>query len=146
MIFEGRVAISAIMLAIFAAMVGYAFTFPAEARFLPWVVGFPGLLLCAAQLIVELRNPPEKNLEPGTTRRELVMFGWVAGFIASILLFGFIIAGPLMLAAYLWFDWREPPRVIAISAALCSAILYGVFEKALGMDLFPGLATGWILR
>jgi hypothetical protein len=145
MIFEGRIAISVIMLAIFAGMVGYAFTFPAEARFLPWVIGIPGLVLCAAQLIIELRTRPEKSHDPAKTRRELVMFGWVAGFIAGVLLFGFIIAGPLMLAAYLWFDWKEPPRVIVISAVLCFAILYGVFEKALGMDLFPGLVTAWIL-
>ena len=145
MIFEGRIAISAIMLAIFAGMVGYAVTFPPEARTLPWVIGIPGLVLCIAQLVTEIRNRPEKKIDPAETRRELVMFGWVAAFIIGVLLFGFILAGPVLLAAYLWFDWREPPRVIAISAAICFAILYGVFERALGMDLFAGLVTGWLL-
>jgi putative Ca2+/H+ antiporter (TMEM165/GDT1 family) len=144
MIFEGRIAISAVMLAIFAGMVGYAATFPAEARMLPWVIGIPGLVLCVAQLVTEIRNRPEKQIDPAETRRELMMFGWIAAFILGVLLFGFILAGPVLVAAYLWFDWREQPQVIAISAAICFAILYGVFERALGMDLFPGLVTGWL--
>jgi hypothetical protein len=145
MIFEGRILISVIMLAILAGMVGYAATFPAEARFLPWVIGVPGVLLCAAQLVNELRSRPGKPVaEPAERRRELMMFGWVAIFIAGILLFGFIIASPVLVAAYLHLDWRERPLAIALSAGLCWATLYLVFERALGMDLFDGLVFAWL--
>ncbi len=53
---EGRLLVSAIMLVAFAAAVGLSFTYAPDARFLPLVVGIPGLLLSAIQLINELRD------------------------------------------------------------------------------------------
>lgn len=148
MIFEGRIAISAIMLAIFAGMVGYAATFPPEARTLPWIIGIPGLALSAAQFVIELRTPSDRTTEPDGEprpwRREWVMFGWVAAFIFGVLLFGFILAGPVLVAAYLRLDWNERWTVVLGSALVCFAILYGVFERALGMDVFAGLVTEWL--
>ena len=153
MIFEGRIAISAVMLAIFAGMVLYAATFPPEARTLPWIIGIPGLLLSAAQFWIEVRTPAEASGEPSgetsvdagprAVRREWIMFGWVAAFILGVLLFGFILAGPVLVAAYLRIDWNERWTVVLASAAICFAILYGVFERALGMDVFAGLVTEW---
>jgi small-conductance mechanosensitive channel len=138
MIFEGRIVVSIIMLALFAGMVGYAFTFPADARFLPWVIGIPGLLFCIGQLIIELRNRTPEEREPGERRRELKMFAWFVAFIVAILLFGFVYAGPVLVAAYLYFDWHERPIVVVTSAIVAFAVLFGIFEWALELRLFGG--------
>ena len=138
MIFEGRIVVSLIMLALFAGMVGYAFTFPDDARFLPWVIGIPGLLFCIAQLIIELRDRTSEEREPGERRRELKMFAWFVAFIVAILLFGFVFAGPVLVAAYLYFDWHERPVVVVGSAVVAFAVLFGVFEWALELRLYGG--------
>jgi len=138
MIFEGRIVVSLIMLALFAGMVGYAFTFPADARFLPWVIGIPGLLFCIGQLIIELRNRTPEQRDPGERRRELKMFAWFVAFIGAILLFGFVYAGPVLVAAYLYFDWHERPLVVVLSAVVAFAVLFGIFEWALELRLFGG--------
>ncbi|MPZ40927.1 MAG: hypothetical protein GEU95_23330 [Rhizobiales bacterium] len=43
-----------LMLAIFAAMVGVASTYPPEARFMPFIVGIPAIGLCLLQLAIDL--------------------------------------------------------------------------------------------
>jgi len=42
------------MLVIFTVMVGVASTYPAEARFMPFVVGIPAIALCLLQLALDL--------------------------------------------------------------------------------------------
>ncbi|MDP2356871.1 MAG: tripartite tricarboxylate transporter TctB family protein [Beijerinckiaceae bacterium] len=53
------------MLAIFVVMVGIASTYPAGARFMPFVVGVPAILLCLLQLVLDVRAakvaPREKD-------------------------------------------------------------------------------------
>jgi hypothetical protein len=142
---EGRLLVSAIMLVAFAAAVGLAFTYAPEARFLPLVIGIPGLLLSAIQFVKELR---EKNPEPAVTsqehRREGRMFAWFIAFVAGLVLFGFLYAGPALVAAYLYFSGREKWYVALGAAAFAWAILYGVFERFLGLPLFEGLLAQWI--
>jgi hypothetical protein len=43
-----------LMLAIFTAMVAVAATYPADARFMPFVVGIPAIGLCLLQLVLDL--------------------------------------------------------------------------------------------
>jgi hypothetical protein len=51
------------MLAIFTAMVGIAATYPADARFMPFIVGIPAIALCLLQLALDLyrRRAPEAD-------------------------------------------------------------------------------------
>lgn len=42
------------MLAIFCTMVGVALQYPAQARFMPLVVGLPGIGLCLVQVVLEV--------------------------------------------------------------------------------------------
>jgi hypothetical protein len=56
---KGSVFVAVVMLAIFVTMVGIALTqYPAQARFMPLVVGIPGIVLCVLQLFLELRRRP----------------------------------------------------------------------------------------
>ena len=50
------------MLAIFVAMVGVASTYPAEARFMPFIVGIPAIGLCLLQLALDFYR--QRHPEP----------------------------------------------------------------------------------
>jgi hypothetical protein len=144
---EGRILISGIMLVIFATMVAMASTYPSEARFLPLVIGVPGLVLCIIQFMVELRGKPgedEKVYSAETRQAELKMFGWFAVFVFGIILFGFPYAAPLIIALYLHFSWDERWYVSLGAAAFAFAVLHGIFNYVLGLPLFEGLVYQWI--
>lgn len=51
-----KIAMTVVMLAIFAVMVGIASTYPPGARFMPYVVGIPGIVMCAIQLFLDIRD------------------------------------------------------------------------------------------
>ncbi len=48
-----------VMLAIFVVMVGIATTYPEGARFMPFVVGIPAILLCLLQIALDVRAANE---------------------------------------------------------------------------------------
>ena len=137
---EGRLLVSGIMLVAFATAVGLAFTYAPDARFLPLVIGVPGLLLSAIQFVKELR---ERNPAPAVTAeehtREGRMFLWFVIFVCGLVLFGFLFAGPLLVAAFLYFSGREKWYVALAAAAFALAVLYGIFDYFLGLPLFEGL-------
>ena len=144
---EGRILIAGIMLVIFAAMVAMASTYTAEARFLPLVIGVPGLVLCIIQFVNELRTKPgadEKTFTAEDRMAELKMFGWFAVFVFGIILFGFPYAAPIIVALYLHFSWGERWYVSLGAAAFAWAVLHGIFDYVLGLPLFEGLVYQWI--
>ena len=141
---EGRILVSAIMLVAFATAVGLAFTYAPEARFLPLVIGIPGLLFSVIQLIKELRERPEPVVTSEEQRREGRMFAWFIAFVGGLVLFGFPYAGPALVAAYLYFSGGERWYVALAAAVFAWAVLYGVFELFLGLPLFEGLVFQWI--
>src|SRR5215469_3908946 len=141
---EGRILVSAIMVVVFGGAVLLSFTYAPDARFLPLVVGIPGLLLSVAQLVNELRSHPGIKILPQEHRREVKMFAWFIIFVAGLVLFGFLYAGPALVAAYLIFAGREHWYMALGAAVLTWAILFGIFERFLGLPLFDGLVSQWI--
>jgi small-conductance mechanosensitive channel len=142
---EGRILTSAIMVAIFAIAVGLAFTYSSDARFLPLVIGIPGLVLSLVQFVKEWRERrPPPVVTPEEHRREGKMFAWFIAFVGGLILFGFLYAGPLLVAAYLYFAGREKWYVALAAALFAWAVLYGIFERFLGLPLFEGLVLQWI--
>ena len=68
---SGKLCMSAVMLSIFVVMVGIATQYPPQARFMPLVIGIPGIVLCAIQLFIEFRaRRLSKGAEPIDTRSE----------------------------------------------------------------------------
>jgi hypothetical protein len=143
---EGRIVVAGMMLLIFAVMVGLAITYPPEARFLPLVIGIPGLVLSLAQFAIELRgkDEDEKVYTAEDRMAELKMFGWFFVFIAGIILFGFPYAAPIIVVLYLHFSWGEKWYVSLGAAAFAFAVLHGIFDYVLGLPLFEGLVYQWI--
>lgn len=58
------------MLAIFLIMVGIATTYPPGARFMPFVIGVPAILLCLLQMLLDARNARQAP-ETKDTRSEM---------------------------------------------------------------------------
>jgi len=141
---EGRIVVSGIMVVVFAMAVLLSFSYAPEARFLPLVIGIPGLLLSVAQLIKELRERPGILMIPEERRREARMFACFVTFVGGLVLFGFMYAGPALVAVYLYFSGRERWYTALSAAFVTWAILYGVFERFLGLPLFDGLIVQWI--
>jgi hypothetical protein len=113
---------SLVMLAIFVAMVAVAATYPEETRLLPLVIGIPGIVLCLVQVVIDgiaaRRTGVDTALSPTPKAiRETVLLGWFLGFLLAVLFFGFLIAAPVMIFAFLYFDQRETLRLAAIMAA-----------------------------
>lgn len=139
------------MLAIFAGMVAMATAYPAEGRFLPFVIGIPGTVLCAIQLAIEINTARRESGRRLTEdeRRNLrvaaVLFGWLIGFMVTILLFGFLFSMPVLLFAFLRWHQRES---FAVSATLAGGGMIGmwlVFHLLLKLPLHAGFAVDWLL-
>lgn len=141
---EGRLLVSLIMVVVFATAVVLAFTYAPEARLLPLVIGIPGLLLSGVQFVKEMRERSVPVVTSEEHAREWRMFAWFFLFVGGLVLFGFPYAGPVLVAAYLYFSGGEKWYVAAIAAIIAWSILYGVFERFLGLPLFEGLIYQWI--
>lgn len=144
---KGKLVMSLVMLAIFAVMVGVASQYPPQARFMPLVVGVPGIVLCLLQLLLEraaARRPAAVAsvaavaVEAGSGRRELLLWGAFIGLIASLILFGFWLTIPLFLLAFLRCYAKESWRFSLALSAAGSAALALVFHLGLGVALHGG--------
>ena len=63
-------AMTLVMLGIFLVLVGVATRYPAEARFMPFVVGIPPILLCLIQLVLDARDRRRAAAEAVDTRSD----------------------------------------------------------------------------
>lgn len=165
--------LTVIMLVIFTTMVGMSLEFPAKARFMPLIVGVPGIVLCLIQLAIDLfrtpsasanasaiqvRTPANLSSEAGqaeaelpefgphTVRRELVMWGYFVAFIAAILAFGFYASVPVMLVAFLRMQADASWKFSLSLAAAATIALYLMFGALLGIQLHPGFVTPWAMQ
>lgn len=86
----------------------------------------------------EKKEPPEE-----TWGGYLINGAWFGGFILAIYLLGIMIAIPLFTLSYMR---RLGARWAAVIfwTILAPALIYGVFEVALGIDLYRGLLLTWL--
>lgn len=140
--FTSTVALSLTFLVIFSAAVIVAqVNYPAEAASMPLIIGGIGAALSLLQVIVELRASRGAYEEQIDLRKDVPIYLWVWSFVGAVVAFGFVIAAPLMLFGYLKFRSRESWWLSLILAASVLALLYGLFQIALGVPLFEGLVT-----
>lgn len=147
---NGRLIMSLIMLGIFVTMVAMAVAYPADSRFLPFVIGLPAIALAGSQVIFEIiaarRRRPDPSPRADTSRviREGIIFGWFLTFVAAILLLGFLVAAPLAVFAFLRLQQGESWRLSLTLAGGAWLLLYLMFEKLLRLGLFGGFIFTWI--
>ena len=167
---NGKVLMSLVMLAIFVTMVAMAATYPPDTRFLPFVIGIPGIVLALIQVASELVDArraaapaaaaparhatlrettaakAEAILEPaGNVRREVVLLAYLVGLAAAVLFLGFWLAIPLFVIAFLRFHERETWRLTLALTASAWAVLYLMFDSLLGIIVHEGFLTQYIL-
>ena len=65
---SGKIFMSVVMLTIFVVLVGIASQYPPQARFMPFVIGIPGIVLCVFQLFIEFREHRHARSQPADTR------------------------------------------------------------------------------
>lgn len=172
------------MIAIFGIMLYVASTYPAEARFMPFVVGVPALLLCFLQLFLDLRatearaRDDRSEMEKAEARvsqmtgrqmefdaadiapaftvsenptavvksRELLIWGYLLAFMGGILLFGFYVAVPVFLLAYLYKEAGFHLARAALFSAIGSGVMLGALTWGLKLQLHAGFATSALLE
>ncbi len=151
MILNGRILTTAAMLAIFAGMSAMALGYPEKARFLPLLISVPASLMCLAQLVFDIRQAlrdrsAEVMAEATRERpREVKMFFWLAVFLVGIMSFGFLIAAPLLVAAFLRVGERELWLTAVLGGLGAWIILYVVFTRLLELFLFEGFITPLVI-
>jgi len=136
------VLLSGTFLVIFASAALVAkVNYPAEAASMPLIIGGVGAALSLLQLVRELRASRGAYEEQIDLRKDLPIYLWVWAFVLAVVAFGFVIAAPIMLFAYLRWRSSESWWLCLLLPAVVLAILYGLFEKVLGVPLFEGLVT-----
>ncbi|HEY4444817.1 MAG TPA: tripartite tricarboxylate transporter TctB family protein [Steroidobacteraceae bacterium] len=150
--FTSTVALSLTFLVIFVSAVVVAkVNYPAEAASMPLIIGGFGAALSLQggfgaalsllQLIVELHASRGAYEEQIDLKRDIPIYLWVWSFVIAVTAFGFVLAAPVMLFVYLRFRSRESWWLSALLSLAVLGLLYGVFQTALGVPLFEGLAT-----
>jgi TctA family transporter len=144
------------MTALFAAMVGLAAGYSPDARLFPLIVGVPALALCILQLGGDVARhrrltalgvnltsalSDDAKAEPHSAAG---MFGWFLVFLGGVTIFGFLIATPILIFAFLRLSRREPLWLSSAMAAGGLAVIYGVFEVGLRLSLHRGLVFDWL--
>ena len=150
-------AISAVMVAIFALMIVEAVQLRQGARFAPLAIGIPALILALAQLSVEIRalsarsrladdaawcvRQAERRQESG---RALVLIGWFAAIVVLALVFGVLIAFPVSVFGFLRWHQKDQMRMVVAIAAGFTAIIFGVFDQLMGLHLWAGILPSMV--
>lgn len=149
MLLNGRLWFTVLMLAIFVAMVALAWGYPPNARFMPLVIGIPGIVLCLGQLVLDARpergEAPEEQQGAPLPRRELAMFGSFFGLVAGVVLFGFWLTIPAFVFLFLVLHERERLWFALLLAAAGTAAFYLVFERMMSIGVHEGLLTRALL-
>ncbi|MFC1980600.1 tripartite tricarboxylate transporter TctB family protein [Chloroflexota bacterium] len=120
-----------------------------ESKLLPLIFSSIAFILAGVALRSEIlaRSKPETTVtgEEGAReeagvglRRYLLAGAWVLGFFLAIYLVGYIIAIPLFIFAYMK-SHNTGWLATIIFTVLTPAIIYGIFELVLEVDLYPGL-------
>ncbi|MEE8076945.1 MAG: tripartite tricarboxylate transporter TctB family protein [Candidatus Binatia bacterium] len=130
-----------------------------QARLFPWTIGIPALLLCVAQLAMDLFRTTESD-DPDdvsglmdlpvdrsvpvsvVVHRAVNSFGWIIGFMLVIWLIGFIISVPLFVLLYLLIQAREKLWVSLVYTGAMLIFLLGVFHQVLHIPWPPGVFPG----
>jgi len=141
-----------ILILIAVVAVSYGVTLPTmKAKLVPIITAGLTIILAGIELIRELRAgykakpAAEAGKYAGGTKHELFGYikgwGWMALLAVGIYLFGFLIAIPIFVFAYLKLNSRGWLMSVGITVAM-ELFIYGVFARLLQVDLYPGLIFG----
>lgn len=140
-----------------AYIAGYAvyasLHWPFKTALFPRVIGIPLLILALLEMALSIWGVEKEReghavdfeltttVEPALARtRTLLIFAWILGFLVLILAFGFPLAVPIFVFAYLRVAGKEPWTLSIVLTVLSWIFMEGVFDRFLNIP-FP---QGWI--
>jgi uncharacterized membrane protein len=140
-----------VLMAAFAYAMVTALSYPEGAKLFPLAIAIPSLVLAVVLAVISMRSrgtavgprPPDPDEDPTLTaeerrRRTAVIAVWILGIFAAVYLLGFLVAIPVSAFAYLRFAARESWVTSATVAAVCWALVFGVFDRLLHLPLPAG--------
>jgi hypothetical protein len=128
------------LMAITVAVIGGAMRYAFKSFLLPLLVGIPILVLMIVQIARESlsREGAATSSEPKKARwRGLVASGALVGLIFLIYLFGFLMAVPLAVFAYVIFSGEK--WYFAVGLGLIMFVIVFVLYRILGLYLYEGI-------
>ena len=123
-----------------------AFAWPLKAALFPLVISVPLFFLAAAELawgLLGKRVDAEASTLAVGPRKTAIAVGWILGFFAAIVLFGFPIAVALFVFVYLKVQGRESWPFSIVFTAVVWGIFYGLFEYLLHLPFGAGWLMWW---
>lgn len=144
-------AFALVLVAVFAYATATALALPEGAKLFPLAIAIPSLVLAVLLAVISLRSrwtttvpapvdaEAEAALAPAErTRRTAEIGAWFLGIFAAVYLLGFLVAIPVAAIAYLRFAARESWVTSVAVAAVCWALVFGVFDRLLHVPLPVG--------
>lgn len=128
-----------------------ALAWPFKTGLFPLVISVPLFCLATAEVLAIILSGPRFSLTkdfqrppsevPGSlaARRSLLAIGWILGFFAAILLFGFLVAVPVFMFLYLKLRARESWLFSIVFTAIIAGAFWGLFDYALHLPFGSGL-------
>ena len=145
---------SLVLAAVAAVYVWASYAYDTTSRALPWIAGVTATTLAVIDVVLKWRRGVERPREdsahvPGgpthvtnAPAQEVVVFGWIGGFLGLAVVLGFYASTPLFVFCYLKLYARKSSSVSAMTAFGLLAFLYVVFDVLMGYELFGGLIAG----
>lgn len=152
-----EIALSSVMVLVFAYALFESRNWKFHARLLPWVVGVPMLFLAFAQLFAAIRNRAALGDEAATSneteeiplplvrRRAISIASWLLGLFVAIWLLGFSISIPLFTFGYLKLESKEAWWFAILLSAVSWFFLFGLFEWTLNVPFPKGELLEWLI-
>jgi hypothetical protein len=137
--------VAAALAALVALAIASAPSLGPVARRMPLVVACPTLILLVVEL-VRLRRSGRTSGESAAARGERRLFAWVGGLLMVVLALGMTIGVPAFLLASVRWLFNERWRTAVTMAVGMAVVLFAGLEQGLGIRLYPGLATPWLLE
>jgi hypothetical protein len=148
-----EITFSAALLLVFAFAVFEARAWQMHARLLPWVIGFPMLILTISQLVLDIRrkgNSAEETKQATgeipadvARRRAISILAWILGLFVAIWLLGFHISVPLFTFLYLKIESEETWWLAILLSVVAWSFLFGLFDWILKLPFPEGELVSW---
>ena len=152
--YRGKHLMNLCLMVIAVGVIITAMKWPFRTAFFPLMVSIFLFFGAMADLLLNLFGSKEAATKQGVvdfqlsedidpalaTRRTLLSFAWIIGFFFLILLFGFIIAVPLMVFLFLKVQAKEKWGISLLLTGLALLFFYGLFVWLLDTPF----SEGWI--
>lgn len=153
---KGETLFSMILFLVFLAAFVFSLEWPDKARMYPLILSSGGIIFSGWLVYAgfkgkqiekgkseSLKNKIKKKKEVNV-RMEIIMMGWLVGFIATILVIGLWVAIAAFIPLFMRVYGHEKWKFIGLFTAVAWFSIFLVFSQVMGVSLFGGvLGLAW---